>query len=242
MTLRLIAVLFLCWCSAAAWASSSGNLVVNGGFNGTTFKANYGTVTDVLPSSWSLFAPTPTSLTNINVVSAANYPGFAAPNGSGFYMAYMSAAQNGTQDCLYQYITTVAGQTYTLTFQAAITSASPFLQLLPDWDAAGSNRVKLSVSGFNANGAATSSAGPMAFQTFTYTNLTASSSSTMLVFHGVDSQGAILLDNVTVTPQSAGAATSSADVPLPLWSLGALAAGLVSASWRRDGRRRNRAA
>jgi hypothetical protein len=224
---RVIAVLLLCWYSTGAWGQ---NIVINGGFDGTTYTATFGSVTDVLPSNWALV---PASSTNINVVSAAEFPGFPDPDGGGFYVAFMSTSRDGTQDCFLQDFPTVAGHAYTLSFKAAITSASPYLELLPDWDELGSNRTEIPVHGFNANGGPTSSAGPLAFQTFTFTNLIASSSVTRFYFHGVDSQGAILVDSVTLTPQS-----TAGDAPLPLWSLGALGTTLLGlGSWRRAGRK-----
>jgi hypothetical protein len=219
--------------SDGAWGAGGGSIVANGGFTGSTYTVIFQPVTDILPVDWSVLAPTPSSASDINVVSASSFPGFTAPNSSGFYVAFMSKAQNNTQDCFYQDLATVAGQKYTLTFSAAITSASPYLMLLPDWDALGTDRVEIPLTGFNANNAAVSSTGPIAFQTFTISNLTASSNSTRLYFHGVDSQGAVLLDNVSVTPQSSAPASSSdTDVPLPLWSLGMLGAVLFGVGAR----------
>jgi hypothetical protein len=196
---RVVAVLSLCWFSTGAWGA---NLVVNGGFNGTTYTDTFGSVTDVLPSGWSLYPPDPATTSNINVVPATAFPGFPDPGGSGFYVAFMSQAQNGSEDCLYQYFNTVPGQTYTLSFQAAITSASPYLVLIPDWDASGTDRATIAVNGFNVNEAAISSQGPLTFQTFTFSGLTASLATTQLFFHGVDSQGAVLLGSVSVTPDN----------------------------------------
>jgi hypothetical protein len=226
---RVVSVLSLCWFATDAWGT---NIVINGGFDGTTFTETFGTVTDVLPFGWGDTPPGPANSSNINVVSAANFPGFPDPDGGGFYVAFMSPATDGTQDCLYQDLDTVPGEKYTLTFKAAITSASPYLQLLPDWDAFGSDRTFISVPRFNSATAATSSSAPLTFQTFTFTNLTASLTKTRLYFHGVDSKGAILLDSVMVTPQSD---VPAGDAPLPLWSLVALGAGLIGVTSRRLG-------
>ena len=49
---------------------------------------------------------------------------------------------------------------------------------------------------------APSNTGPVGYREFTFTE-TASSNSTGLMFHGIDSNGAILLDNVVVTPTHA---------------------------------------
>jgi len=199
---RLVAVLSSAWFSTGAWGA---DIVVNGGFNGTTYTESFGSVTDVLPSGWSLLPSYPDTTSDINVVPAANFPGFPDPGGSGFFMAFMSQAQNASEDCLYQNFSTVPGQTYTLSFQAAITSASPYLVLVPDWDASGTDRAKIAVNGFNVNEYATSSKAPLAFQTFTFRGLTASLATTQLFFHGVDSQGAVLLGNVSVTPDNSAA-------------------------------------
>jgi hypothetical protein len=223
----------LCWFSTDAWGQ---NIVVNGGFDGTTYTATFGGVTDVLPSGWG---NVPASSSKVNVLGAAAFPGFPDPDGGGSYVAFMSISQDGTQDCLYQDFSTVAGQAYTLSFKAAITSASPYLELLPDWDADGRNATQIPMNRFNANGGHTSSAGPLAFQTFTFTNLIASGSVTRLYFHGVDSQGAILLDSVTLTPQSQSQ-SADGDAPLPLWSLGMLGAALFGIGSRRRARKTSR--
>ena len=195
--LRVVAVLSLGWLSTGAWAA---NDVINGGFDGSTFLDTFGTVTDVMPSGWNLYPSYPSNTSNINVVPATAYPGFPDPDGGGFYVAFMSHAENASEDCLYQDFNTVPGQTYTLSFKAAITSASPYLVLIPDWDALGTDREMLPVNGFNVNGGHTSSQAPSAFQSFTFSGLRASLATTRLFFHGVDSQGAVLLDSVSVTP------------------------------------------
>jgi hypothetical protein len=49
---RVIAVLSFGWFSTGAWGA---NLVINGGFDGTTFTETFGPVTDVLPFGWNLY-------------------------------------------------------------------------------------------------------------------------------------------------------------------------------------------
>jgi hypothetical protein len=232
---RVIAVLSFGWFSTGAWGA---NLVSNGGFDGTTYTESFGPVTDVLPSDWNLLPSYPSNTSNINVVPATAYPGFPDPDGGGFYVAFMSQAQNGSEDCLYQDFNTVPGQKYTLSFKAAITSASPYLVLIPDWDELGTDRVKIAVNGFNVNEAATSSSAPLAFQSFTFSGLTASLSTTRLFFHGVDSQGAVLLDSVSVTPDTSPSIlwrNSSGDVILWFMSSGTITStsdlGTIPANW-----------
>ncbi len=222
----------LCVVVGTAWGA---NILLNGTFTGSTYTDTFGTVVDILPANWYDAPPTPSTLSNLNRVAASAYPGFADPAGAGFYVAFKSGAQNDSQDCFFQDIPTVPGQTYTLSFDAALTAASPYLELVPDWDANGTERQKLTIPGFNVSAGPTQSQGPIAFRTYTFTNLTASMSTTRLYFHGVDSAGAILLTNISLTPQSS-VAIAATDGPLPLWSLGALGSCLIGVVSLRRGR------
>ena len=173
---------------------------------------------------WSNSPTTPEDGSRVNVVPATLFSGFADPDGGGFYVAFQSLVTNDTQDCLYQDPNTVAGQTYTLSFLAAITGPSSFLELVPEWDANGANRVKLALDGFNVGTNPTSSSAAVQFKSFSF-HLTASGSITRIYFHGVDSSGAILLDSVSLT------ADQSIPEPLSPWLVGFGLATLGLCGW-----------
>jgi len=179
------------------WGS---NLIVNGGFDGTTYNEVFGGVTDVLPTGWMLMPPEVESQTDANVVASSVFPAFPDPDNGGFYFAFEAPAPGGGQDCLFQDVSTVPGQSYILTFWAAITSASNSgLELYPEWDATGSNDMNLPINGFNTNNGE-SPAFPNSsihFEQFSFTE-TASLSTTRIFFHGEDTTGAILLDDVSL--------------------------------------------
>jgi hypothetical protein len=171
----------------------SNNILVNGDFEGTTYTD--ATTGDVLPSGWSEGPPSPATLSKVNVDSAVNPTTFLGPESGTHYMRFQSPANNGTRDCLYQDLNTVAGQPYTVSFWVAITSTSVgnTLGLDPVWDENTSNQQTLS----NAFYLTPSNTGPVNYQFFSFT-VTASTSTTRLDFHGIDANGSILLDNVSV--------------------------------------------
>ena len=227
------------------------NLIVNGDFDpnfgsGATIQNG----TDLIPFGWIDSAPDPSSLTNLNVVTASSFPSVSDASGTAYYMAFESPADNFTQDCLYQIISTTFGQEYTVTFWAAITAASPTLQLTPDWDpfeTSGDDQID-AITGFNNGMDPVSSAGPVAFQEHSFTVYAddcqnfpnpqdgcydgETGGQTYLYFHGVDSDGAVLLADVSVTT------TSSAPEPKTFWLIcGGLA--LLAGATRFQARKQN---
>jgi hypothetical protein len=202
---RAAALLF---CAAPLLA---GNIVVNGDFEGGTYVD--GTTGNILPTGWWLGPPAPSNLSNLNVMS--NLTPFGAESGTHF-MGYASTANNGTYDCLYQDLTTVAGDTYSISFWVAITApAASNTNLFGVWDENHTN-VQLTdpYYSFPSNAAAEG------YKQFTFTE-TASSNATRIDFHGTDSSGVIQLDNVVITDT-----TSAAPEPLSMGLTG-LGLGLV---------------
>lgn len=175
--------------SRAAWA----NLVINGDFEAGTYSQTFGTSTDTLPDSWTNSPPT--AMSNLNVFANGSGPG-SAQSGT-HYVAFQSAETDGTQDCLNQVISTVANQKYTVSFWVAMTASSGTqFGLSPEWDSGGANDTTMGTTAFYYHPTNSPS---VAYTFFSFTE-TASSSSTSVYFHGADATGAVLLDNVSITP------------------------------------------
>jgi hypothetical protein len=167
------------------------DLITNGDFEGGTYTQSFGNYTDMLPNGWSNSPPT--SMSNVNAFADGSGPG-SAESGT-HYVAYQSAEADGSQDCLFQILNTIANQQYAISFWVAMT-ASPGSQfgLSPQWDALGANDTIMGTTAFYYH--PTNSAA-VAYTFFSFVE-TASSSSTYLIFHGADATGAVLLDNVSV--------------------------------------------
>jgi hypothetical protein len=210
-------VLLLC-----AGKTSAQNIVVNGDFEGTTFT-EFG---DTLPTSWGLNPTNNSSLSNCGVSSAVNPAIDLGPESGTHYMTFQSRETDGSQDCLYQNLPTVAGQKYVITFSVAITGAAidSTSYLDPEWDSGGANDTFLRNSYYYPP---STTVGPVPYKTFSFIE-TASKSTTTFYFHGIDPNGgSILLDNVTVVPLTA------TDTPtLPQWALLFLAATLTLTATR----------
>ncbi len=188
-----------------AGESSAQNIVKNGDFEGTTF-VQFG---DALPTSWALSPTDDASLSNCGVSSAVNAAIDLGPESGTKYMTFQSRETDGSQDCLWQSLPTVAGQKYLITFSVAITGgtigSTSFLD--PEWDSGGTNDTFLRNSLYYSP---STTVGPVPYQTFTFIE-TASKTSTTFYFHGVDSSGgSILVDNFSVVPAIAPAFTSAA--------------------------------
>jgi hypothetical protein len=113
------------------------------------------------------------------------------------YMSFQSKETDGSQDCLYQQLPTVAGQEYLITFYVAITAATtgPYAYLDPEWDQGGANDTFLRNSFYYDP----TNTGPVPYEMFSFTEA-ASSDLTTFYFHAIDSYGSILVDNVSVSP------------------------------------------
>ena len=101
-----------------AGCASAANIVYNGDFEGGTYVGPNG---DIVPNGWTDGPPYPTSLSNLNVENTVNSD--QGPESGTNYVAYMSTAPSG-KDCLYQDLTTVAGQQYDLSFWVAFTATA----------------------------------------------------------------------------------------------------------------------
>lgn len=210
-----ILVLIASWC----WFESEakGNLTSNGNFSSGTFTESFGTATDILPVDWALDPPSTASTSNINVIASMSGI-YADPLGSSDYVAFDSAATSG-QDCLWQSIPTVAGQTYIVSFYAAMTGSSVANTFLTaEWDQGGAHDTDMGGMLFSS----TSGAATDGFIHFQFTEI-ASSNSTVFFFHSTDANGPILVADLSVTQQSSSPEPGS----LLLISAGLLILGAV---------------
>lgn len=225
-------VLALC-CLRQVCADAPGNIVVNGDFSG---GMQSGPGSDTVPNGWILLGAQNTNL-QVENINSAWYTAFAATataaelaggnmNGIG--------VPNGDpdQDCLYQPLTVIAGQQYTVSFSVQVTgSTGNNTLLIPVWNwnpQTGTQQFMMnalygSYAASNAEYLPASGDGTMQV-TFTETapvgsGAPADSPETVnLMFHGSDvSGGAILLTNVSVVPAGTVAAPtilSSGIVPV----------------------------
>ncbi len=174
--------------------SPAGNIVVNGGFEGGTFVQDG----DTLPDGWGLSPTDNVALSNCGVSSAVNAPSDLGPESGTNYMSFQSHETDGSQDCLYQQLPTVAGQKYLITFWVAITSGTigPDAYLDPEWDQGGADDTFLRNSFYYPT---STTVGPDPYEMFSFIE-TASQTTTTFYFHGVDAYGgSILVDNVSIS-------------------------------------------
>lgn len=181
---------------------ADGNLVENGDFEDGTFVDPGGTG-DILPDGWILGPPSPSSLSHVNVVDTVSGP--LGPESGSDYLRYQSTSSNGSEDCIYQYVSTVVGQEYVLSYYVADTSTSVGnnVEFHAVWDETGAAQFHVYDVGD----------GPAGYQLFAYGE-TATLSTTRIDFHGVDTNGSILLDNVSLVPAFVGDANLDGTVNL----------------------------
>jgi len=149
----------------------------------------------MVATGWTLLPTNDVSLSDFNIESTVNPLTFQGAEDGTHYAAFRSRETDLSQDCLVQYFNTIPGQQYTVSFWVAITAASVSnTRLLPQWDWQGAGQKDMKNDFYFAP----TNTGPVNYRKFTFTE-TASSNSTGLMFHGTDSNGAILLDNVVVT-------------------------------------------
>jgi hypothetical protein len=182
-----------------AGGAFASNIVVNGDFEGGSYTAGQ-PAGDSVPNGWLLGPPSYSINSNINVLSAVNGSIDQGPESGGDYIGFHSPETDGSRDCLYQQLTTVAGQTYTISFWVASTASSVGnnVGLDVEWDENTSNQTALD----NPTYTTPTNTGPLAYTEYTFTE-TASTNDTRIDFHSVDTNGLIELDNVVVTAQSA---------------------------------------
>lgn len=198
---------FLCWLPGAAPAA---NLMVNGSFEGTTYVDS--ATGNVIPTGW-LFSPSG-AVSKANVDDATDAAtGLGAQEGS-HYFRFQSTAKS-SRDCLYQVPYTTSGQQYRVSFWVAITSTSEgnTCGLDPVWDEGHANETHMGTNQFYFVPVNT---GPVRYQFFSFIEI-ASGTATKVIFHGIDANGSILLDNVVVE-----AVTDPSPVA-PLFSLAGIA-------------------
>ena len=190
-----IAVSLTCLASDAV----ASNIVVNGDFENGSFTAGQPTG-DTVPDNWTLGPPSFLIDSKINVLSTVNNTIDQGPESGSDYIAFQSPETDGTRDCLYQDLTTVAGQTYTISFWVASTATSVGnnVGLNVVWDENGADQALLDDPSYTTP----TNTVPLPYTEYAFTE-TASSTATRIDFHAVDSDGALLLDNVVVTAQSA---------------------------------------
>jgi autotransporter-associated beta strand protein len=171
------------------------NLITNSSFEGaTTIDPTTG---DILPVGWILGPPSPATLSKVNIDTAINLSTDLAPEDGSQYARFQSPANNGTRDCLYQYITTTPGTLYNISFWVTLTSTSVgnVSGLDPIWDETGSP-INLGTNQFYYSPTNTS---PIPYEYFSFTE-PATLSTTRIDFHGIDANGSVLLDNINVSP------------------------------------------
>jgi hypothetical protein len=138
------------------------------------------------------------SLSDFKIENTVNSLTFQGPEDGTHYAAFRSRETDSSQDCFVQFFATIPGQQYTVSFWVAITAASVSnTRLLPQWDWKGAGQKDMTNDFYSAP----TNKGPVNYRKFTFTE-TASGNRTGLMFHGTDSNGAILLDNVVVTRTS----------------------------------------
>jgi len=170
------------------------NIVLNPSFEGSTYVDSQ--TGETLPSDWYLNPPDSVSLSNVYVSNAVNPAIDLGPENGSNYMSFQSKETDGSQDCLYQQLDTVANQEYKITFSVAITAATtgPDAYLKPEWDQGGADDTFL----LNSFYYDPTNTGPVAYQTFSFDE-EASTDLTTFYFHAIDSYGSILVDNVSVS-------------------------------------------
>jgi hypothetical protein len=171
--------------------------LVNGNFEGGSFIPS-GFPQDTIPNGWTNGPPSSLSLINVTNATGAAPLGPRPGSTGSFYVRFQSPQTDSTRDCLFQDMTTVAGQAYNVSFWVAITSTSVgnTLGLNPVWD---ENTPNQSTMGANQFYFTPTNTGPVNYQFFSFTE-TASTALTRIDFHGIDANGSILLDDVSVTP------------------------------------------
>jgi hypothetical protein len=180
-----VGVVFSLWaCSAFARQE----LILNG-----SFESGAQATMSVLPG-WGWVGPADNH-SDYGVAKSSASPD-VAEQGS-FYAFFHGAPTDGSQDCLGQSVNLTVGAQYTVSFDLATdgttlgADASMIVVIGTSFGIDYSQDILLTAYVPNSSNA-------IPYQKFT-TNITASTSSEILSFHGVDPASSILLDNVSVT-------------------------------------------
>ncbi len=153
--------------------AAKANIVLNGDFD-----ANSPTP-DTAPLDWTLI--TATSGSDFFVGTGVLWGSLSLPNSANF------GATGGFDDTLEQTLTTVAGETYTLTYELAHAASDSANDFSASW------------GGVTIPGSALVNAAGFDYTSYSFT-VTATSSSTVLAFAGRENPSWFDLDNVSVTP------------------------------------------
>jgi hypothetical protein len=229
MKARIIAFFILSLLCFAANATAE-NLVVNGSFSNQTYYclpdsngdcntvSGPGAGVDTVADGWYLLPP---SSGSDFAVENSPYTG----QGSNYYAAFMSASGATDQDCFLTILNTTPMQQYTVSFSVEITSPSVSnTSLFPQWQWNEAGATPMTETQYYSPAAGTD----FGWTSFSFTE-TALTASTNLMFHGTDANGAILLDNVSVTE------ASSTPEPLSIWmmAIGSVLLGSLRGAIRR---------
>jgi hypothetical protein len=164
-------------------------LIVNG-----SFESGAQTNMDGLPG-WGWIGPADNH--SDYGVAASSVDPDVAEQGS-FYAYFHGHPTDGSQDCLGQTVNLTVGAPYTISFYLATdgatlgSGAAMYVVIGTSFGIDYSQDVL--VMSYTPN-----SANAIPYQKFT-TNITATTASEILSFHGIDATSAILLDNVSMTP------------------------------------------
>jgi hypothetical protein len=164
-------------------------LILNGSFESGA-QANM----EGLPS-WGWIGPADNN-SDYGVAQAGVYPNVAEQGN--FYAYFHGHPTDGSQDCLGQSVSLTVGAQYAVSFYLATdgttlgSGASMYVVIGTSFGIDYSQDILLTAYLPNSSNA-------LPYQKYT-TNFTASTTSEILSFHGVDGSSSILLDNVSVTP------------------------------------------
>jgi hypothetical protein len=186
-TVVLTVGLVLGFSTGAAFARQE--MIVNGSFESGA-QANM----DGLPG-WGWIGPADNN-SDYGVAESSAYPD-VAEQGS-FYAYFHGHPTDDSQDCLGQTVNLTVGAQYTISYYLATdgttlgSGAAMYVVIGTSFGIDYSQDVLLTSYLPNSSNA-------MPYQRYT-TNITATTSSEILSFHGIDATSAILLDNVSMTP------------------------------------------
>ena len=187
------------------------NLIVNGSFEsgGKAGIQNF--------PGWDLVGPADNN-SDYGVAQSSVYPDMAQQGG--FYAYFHGHPTDGSQDCLGQTVSLTVGAQYTISYYLATdgptlgSGAAMYVLIGTTFPYDLVHDVLLTSYTPNSSNA-------LPYQKFS-TNFTATASSEILAFHGIDATSSILLDDVSLTPAVA---------PAPQLNLGLSPTGTLAFTW-----------